>query len=187
MPASADQLEAAESLESVDESALDQMAGYYNPNNYPLMAGPAAGGFAGYNGYAGSAGGQLDSAGSEGSEGSDADEDGDEQADEDDEQAAAVARQSMQPAPLRWAADNGGHNSYGNSNNNFYGAEPRGQDTNIANAKVQLSSSDLASAAGHHHHHHHSVKGWLVMGAHTGKKGAFGWHDKHPVGGKGRR
>lgn len=61
------------------------------------------------------------------------------------------------------------------------------QDTNIANAKVRLSSSDMATAAGHHHHKKHYVSGWLKMGAETGKKGAFKWHDKHPVGGKGRR
>lgn len=65
--------------------------------------------------------------------------------------------------------------------------EPRGQGTNIEHARVQLSARDLATAAGHHHHHHHHVKGWLKMGAHTGKKGAFGWHAKYPVGGKGRR
>lgn len=62
-----------------------------------------------------------------------------------------------------------------------------GQDTNIANAKIQLTANDMAAAAGHHHHHHHYVHGKLDMGAHTGKKGSFGWHDKHPVGGKGRR
>lgn len=65
--------------------------------------------------------------------------------------------------------------------------EPSGLDSNIANAKIKLSAADMATAAGHHHHHKHYVKGWLEMGAHTGKKGSFGWHDKHPVGGKGRR
>lgn len=68
----------------------------------------------------------------------------------------------------------------------LYGGEPRGQDSNIANAKIKLSSTDMSTAAGHHYHGH-GVHGWLEMGAHTGKKGAFGWHDKHPVGGKGRR
>lgn len=48
------------------------------------------------------------------------------------------------------------------------------------------TSSDLKTSASHHHHGH-GVKGWLDMGAWTGKKGAFGWHDKHPVGGKGRK
>lgn len=59
----------------------------------------------------------------------------------------------------------------------------------ISNAKIRVSAQDMQTAAGHHHGHHghHSVKGWLEMGAHTGKKGSFGWHDKHPVGGKGRR
>lgn len=40
---------------------------------------------------------------------------------------------------------------------------------------------DLKASASHHHHGHHA-KGWLDMGAWTGKKGAFGWYDKHPVG-----
>lgn len=48
------------------------------------------------------------------------------------------------------------------------------------------SGNDLKTSASHHHHGH-GVKGWLDMGAWTGKKGAFGWHDKHPVGGKGRK
>lgn len=61
------------------------------------------------------------------------------------------------------------------------------QDTNIANAKIRLSAGDMATAAGHHHHKKHYVSGWLKMGAESGKKGAFKWHDKHPVGGKGRR
>ena len=63
----------------------------------------------------------------------------------------------------------------------------RGLESNIANAKVHSSARDMATAAGHHHHHKHYPAGWLKMGAHTGKKGAFGWHSKHPVGGKGRR
>lgn len=65
--------------------------------------------------------------------------------------------------------------------------EPAGLDTNIENARVSVTPQDMSTAAGHHHHHHHYVHGWLEMGAHTGKKGSFGWHDKHPVGGKGRR
>lgn len=65
--------------------------------------------------------------------------------------------------------------------------EPAGLDTNIENARISVTPQDMSTAAGHHHHHHHYVHGWLEMGAHTGKKGAFGWHDKHPVGGKGRR
>lgn len=60
-------------------------------------------------------------------------------------------------------------------------------ESSIANAKVNLNSADLETAAGHHHHHGHYPHGMLKMGAHTGKKGSFGWHDKHPVGGKGRR
>lgn len=59
--------------------------------------------------------------------------------------------------------------------------------SNINNAKTRYSSKDIDTAAGHHHHYKHSVSGWLDMGAHSDKKGAFGWHDKHPVGGKGRR
>ena len=64
-----------------------------------------------------------------------------------------------------------------------------GLDSNIARAKVELGQRDMATAAGHyyHQHHHHSPSGWLKMGAHTGPKGAFGWHAKYPVGGKGRR
>lgn len=48
---------------------------------------------------------------------------------------------------------------------------------------VANSPNDLNTAASHHGH---GVKGWLDMGAWTGKKGAFGWYDKHPVG-KGKR
>lgn len=67
--------------------------------------------------------------------------------------------------------------------------EPTGSDSNIANAKVRITPSDMQTAAGHHHHSGggHYAHGLLAMGAHTGKKGAFGWHSKHPVGGKGRR
>lgn len=57
---------------------------------------------------------------------------------------------------------------------------------------------ELEPAAGHHYGHHgghgghghhkkHYVSGKLEMGAESGKKGAFKWHDKHVVGGKGRR
>lgn len=60
-------------------------------------------------------------------------------------------------------------------------------DSNIDNAKISLNANDMATAAGHHHHHKHYVSGKLEMGAHTKKKGAFGWHAKYPVGGKGRR
>lgn len=70
---------------------------------------------------------------------------------------------------------------------NFDGDSEDTAGSNIANAKVRMSSADMATAAGHHHHHGHYAHGWLKMGAHTGKKGSFGWHDKHPVGGKGRR
>lgn len=59
--------------------------------------------------------------------------------------------------------------------------------SNINNAKTRYSAKDIDTAAGHHHHYKHSVSGWLDMGAHSGMKGSFGWHDKHPVGGKGRR
>lgn len=66
--------------------------------------------------------------------------------------------------------------------------EPRVSSShNIENAKVRVSAKDMATAAGHHHHHGHYPHGWLKMGAHTGKKGSFGWHAKYPVGGKGRR
>lgn len=65
--------------------------------------------------------------------------------------------------------------------------EPSGSDSNIENAKINMNPQDMATAAGHHHHHKHYVHGWLKMGAHTGKKGSFGWHDKHPVGGKGKK
>lgn len=74
------------------------------------------------------------------------------------------------------------------SNLNWASGDPRlGLDSNIANAKISLSANDMATAAGHHHHHKHYVHGKLEMGAHTKKKGAFGWHAKYPVGGKGRR
>lgn len=43
------------------------------------------------------------------------------------------------------------------------------------------ATGDLKTSASHHHHGH-GAKGWLDMGAWTGKKGAFGWYDKHPVG-----
>lgn len=61
-------------------------------------------------------------------------------------------------------------------------ANLRGQDSNIDNARVEVSSNDMQTAAGHHHHKKHHVHGKLDMGAHTGKKGSFGWHSKHPVG-----
>jgi hypothetical protein len=52
----------------------------------------------------------------------------------------------------------------------------------------QPPTQDLRTAASKHYgHHKHGAKGWLDMGAWTGKKGAFGWYDKHPVGGKGRK
>lgn len=44
-----------------------------------------------------------------------------------------------------------------------------------------VPSADLKTSASYHHHGH-GAKGWLDMGAWTGKKGAFGWYDKHPVG-----
>lgn len=51
--------------------------------------------------------------------------------------------------------------------------------------------SDLypASSYRHHHNHHngHHAHGWLTMGAYSGSKGAFGWHSKHPVGGKKKK
>lgn len=47
-----------------------------------------------------------------------------------------------------------------------------------------VPNTDLKASASHHGHHGHGAKGWLDMGAWTGKKGAFGWYDKHPVGGK---
>lgn len=46
---------------------------------------------------------------------------------------------------------------------------------------LPAASADLKTSASHHHHGH-GAKGWLDMGAWTGKKGAFGWYDKHPVG-----
>lgn len=58
--------------------------------------------------------------------------------------------------------------------------------SNIDNAEIKMTSKDLDTAAGHHHHHKHYVHGKMEMGAHTKKKGAFGWHAKYPVGGKGR-
>lgn len=46
-----------------------------------------------------------------------------------------------------------------------------------------IPSADLKTSASHHHHGLvHGAKGWLKMGAWTGKKGAFGWHGKHPAG-----
>lgn len=45
----------------------------------------------------------------------------------------------------------------------------------------EVPTRDLKTAASHHHKKH-GAKGWLDMGAWTGKKGAFGWYDKHPVG-----
>lgn len=45
-----------------------------------------------------------------------------------------------------------------------------------------MVAADLNQAASKHYHHGHGAKGWLDMGAWTGKKGAFGWYDKHPVG-----
>ena len=81
----------------------------------------------------------------------------------------------------------GGNSQLVGDEDTSYGSEPHGLGSNIANAKISVAPNDMDTAAGHHHHHKHYVHGWLEMGAHTGKKGAFGWHDKHPVGGKGRR
>lgn len=47
---------------------------------------------------------------------------------------------------------------------------------------IPAASGDLRTSASHHKHHGHHAKGWLDMGAWTGKKGSFGWYDKHPVG-----
>lgn len=94
---------------------------------------------------------------------------------DDDDSNASEASES----DLRWSDNN---NYRGNNDN-----EPHGLDSNIENAKINMSPKDMATAAGHHHHHGHYPHGWLKMGAETGKKGAFKWHDKHPVGGKGRR
>lgn len=73
-----------------------------------------------------------------------------------------------------------------NQRNNLYNDDKpiQAEQTNQEQNRV-APSSDLKTSASHHHHGHHA-KGWLDMGAWTGKKGAFGWHDKHPVGGKGR-
>lgn len=65
-------------------------------------------------------------------------------------------------------------------------ANLNGQDSNIANARILSGRHDMATAAGHHHHKKHHVHGKMDMGAHTGKKGSFGWHTKHPVG-KGKK
>lgn len=67
----------------------------------------------------------------------------------------------------------------------LFDGEPESLDTNIDNARVEFTPREMAMAASHHHKH--SVHGKMSMGAHTGKKGAFGWHAKFPVGGKGRR
>lgn len=74
-----------------------------------------------------------------------------------------------------------------NISTDIYGEPHVGLDTNIENAKIEISPNDMATAAGHHHSHHHYVHGKMYMGAESGKKGAFKWHSKHPVGGKGRR
>lgn len=105
----------------------------------------------------------------------DSDDDGDSDGSSEDE-SRQIVRSTSGYTPNR-----GYDRNYAN-----YDASLRGQDSNIANARVEMSANDMNTAAGHHHHHHHSVHGMLDMGAHTGKKGAFGWHDKHPVGGKGR-
>lgn len=97
--------------------------------------------------------------------------------DEDETAASSLAHEGIHVAQLAGVDEETGE---------LEGEPIHGLDTNIANAKVELTPNDMATAAGHHHHHKHYVHGKLDMGAHTGKKGAFGWHDKHPVGGKGR-
>lgn len=58
----------------------------------------------------------------------------------------------------------------------------QGLNSNTAQYQPQAAASvDLKTSASHHHHGH-GAKGWLDMGAWTGKKGSFGWYDKHPVG-----
>lgn len=61
-------------------------------------------------------------------------------------------------------------------------AEPSAAYMQLQQQQVIPTSSDLKSSASKHYHHGHGAKGWLDMGAWTGKKGAFGWYDKHPVG-----
>lgn len=100
----------------------------------------------------------------------------DSDSDSEDDSTATDASESE----LRWL-DNNNKRGYNNE------GEQQGSDSNIENARINMSPKDLATAAGHHHHHGHYPHGWLEMGAETGKKGAFKWHDKHPVGGKGRR
>jgi len=53
----------------------------------------------------------------------------------------------------------------------------------VAASGQSSPAGDLKPEASKHYHHKgHGAKGWLDMGAWTGKKGAFGWYDKHPVG-----
>lgn len=99
-------------------------------------------------------------------------------AEEADDEAQTISRPLLGAKLASVAAASALYNS---------GQELHGRHSNIARAKVQMEDKDLKTAAGHHYHHKHSVHGWLKMGAHTGKKGAFGWHAKYPVGGKGRR
>lgn len=61
----------------------------------------------------------------------------------------------------------------------YFNDRPIAGDQSYQNFRA-VPAIDLKTAASHHHGHH--AKGWLDMGAWTGKKGSFGWYDKHPVG-----
>lgn len=69
-------------------------------------------------------------------------------------------------------------------NSDNFQAEQQLTNSRLANQNqlLPLASADLKTSASHHKHHGHHAKGWLDMGAWTGKKGSFGWYDKHPVG-----
>lgn len=88
---------------------------------------------------------------------------------------------------VRKPGEYGDNDDYNGGDASDLSYDQMGVGSNIDNAKVKMTSQDLDTAAGHHHHHKHYVSGKMEMGAHTKKKGAFGWHAKYPVGGKGRR
>ena len=92
--------------------------------------------------------------------------------DEDDEEDDRVEQQQQQLQPASLPIQQLGSQLY-----------QTGQQYPGMGGQQQPSSEDLRTAASKHYgHHKHGAKGWLDMGAWTGKKGAFGWYDKHPVG-----
>lgn len=102
--------------------------------------------------------------------------------DSDDDDSDDDDRVQLQPATLP-----GGQQAVGAGSQLYHQQTSMGGNSQqFPMASEQTSAAgpaDLRTAASKHYGHHKGgAKGWLDMGAWTGKKGAFGWYDKHPVG-----